>query len=173
MATANQIFEWEGDNSQALANMEYTFTRFYQSKVRLSFARVIFTEGDLDDYQALVDARNDVIARNKAKIAEGSIDGAGGRVGGGFWFAEVPVAAADIETVPAVPVYAGDLALALYVYLNETLKSTLTVYNSKPFRLGVSERGTRWDFKLVGNIDKIHKFTAASSMRELKGEGEV
>jgi len=89
--TANMVYEWEGDDTQALSSFTFKGRKeMFPKRVRFVYARVLFARGDLDDYYDLVAARNDVIKRNKAKIAEGSIDGVGGRVGGGFWFGETP-----------------------------------------------------------------------------------
>lgn len=171
MGNANLVYEWEGDATQALNPFTYKGRKeLFTKRLRFAYARVLFEKGDLEDYWTLVEARNDVISRNLAKIAEGSIDGSGGRVGGGFWFAEAPVAGAALETVPDLPVYAGDLELSLKTYLNGTLKSTKEVYSDKPFRLGVSERGTAWEFEVVGNVDKISQIDVATSVREIMEE---
>lgn len=168
MATANMIYEWEGDATQALGSFTYKTREFiFPSRIRLSYARALFERGDLSDYWDLVEARNDVISRNKAKIAEGTIDGAGGRVGGGFWFAETAISSPDMETVPDAPVYAGDLTLTLKTYCDGTLSSTQTIYSYRPFRIGVNSRHTKWQFELIGNVDAVHRFDAASSIREI------
>ena len=169
MGNANLVYEFEGDTTQALASFDFKSRMFrFPRRVRLAYGRVLFTKGDLADYWDLVEARNDVIARNLAKIAEGSIDGAGGRIGGGFWFSEEPIAADTLETVPAVPVYSGDLTLVLEVYKAGTLAATKTIYHDKPFRLGVSGKDTDWEYELVGNVDAVHQIDIASSIREMR-----
>jgi len=170
MANSNLIYEWEGDATQALNPFTFKCRKeMFPDRVRFIYARVLFEQGNLDDYYALVAARNDVIKRNLAKIAEGTIDGVGGRVGGGFWFGEVAVAGDELEDVPDEPVYAGDLSLSLKVYVDGTLENTISVYNQKPFRIGVPKRSTEWDFELVGNVDKVHQLDVVSSMAELTG----
>jgi len=169
--TANMVYEWEGDDTQALSSFTFKGRKeMFPKRVRFVYARVLFARGDLDDYYDLVAARNDVIKRNKAKIAEGSIDGVGGRIGGGFWFGETAVAGDDLETVPDEPTYSGDLSLSLKIYVDGTLENTISVYDEKPFRIGIQKKSTEWDFELVGNVDKVHKLDAASSMKELMSD---
>ena len=172
MGNANLVYEWEGDSTQALASYTYKTRKFLvSSRVRFAFARVLFELGDFEAYWDLVKARNDVIARNLAKIAEGSIDGAAGRVGGGFWFAEAPITSSTLETVPDLPVYAGDKTLQLKTYAGGTLQSTKEIYSDKPFRLGVDVKSTDWEFEIVGNADEIHQVDIATSVREIAQEG--
>lgn len=171
MGNANMIYEWEGDSSQALSNFTHKGRKeLFPKRVRFVYARVLFVQGDLDDYWDLVEARNDVINRNKAKIAEGTIDGSGGRVGGGFWFGEESVTGDALEDVPDEPTYSGDLSLSLKIYVDGTLENTISVYDTKPFRIGVQKRSADWEFELVGNVDKVHRLDVASSMRELMAE---
>ena len=171
MGNANLVFEWEGDATQALGSLTYKGRKeLFAKRLRFSVARILFERGDLEDHWDLVEARNDIITRNLAKIAEGSIDGAGGRVGGGFWFAEVPIVGTMLETVPDLPVYAGDLTLSFKTYLAGTLVSTKTIYSDKPFRIGVSQRGTAWEFEVIGNVDRISQIDVATSVREIMEE---
>jgi len=173
MGNSNLVYEWEGDSTQALAAYTYKTRRFLiPSRMRFSFARVLFELGDFTAYWLLVAARNDVIARNLAKIAEGSIDGAAGRVGGGFWFAEAAIASTTLETVPDLPVYAGDKTLVLNTYADGTLQSTNEIYSDRPFRLGVDVRSLDWECEIVGNADKIHQLDIATSVREIAQEEE-
>ncbi len=172
MGNANLVYEWEGDSTQALASYTYKTRRSLAStRVRFAFARILYELGDHEEYWDLVNARNDVIDRNLAKIAEGSIDGAGGRIGGGFWFAEAPISGSTLETVPDLPVYAGDKTLVLKTYAKGTLQSTKTIYSDKPFRLGVAGRNTDWEFEIIGNADNIHQLDVATSVREIMQEG--
>lgn len=171
MGNANMVYEWEGDSTQALTSYTYKIKRFLIPKrVRFAFARILFELGDFEAYWALVQVRNDVIARNLAKIAEGSIDGAGGRIGGGFWFAEAPISSTSLETVPDLPVYAGDKTLVLKTYAGGVLQSTKEIYSDRPFRLGVDVRSLDWEFEIIGNADKIHQLDIATSVREIAQE---
>ena len=171
MGNPNRVYEWEGDSSQAFGSYTYKVKRFLVSKrVRFAFARILFELGDFEDHWDLVKVRNDVIARNLAKIAERSIDGAGGRVGGGFWFAEAPISGSTLETVPDLPVYAGDKTLVLKTYVGGVLQSTKTIYSDRPFRLGVGIRSLDWEFEIIGNADKIHQLDIATSVREIVRE---
>lgn len=171
MGNANLVYEWEGDSTQALDSYTYKTRRFLVPKrMRFSFARILFELGDFEAYWALVQERDDVIARNLAKIAEGSIDGAGGRVGGGFWFAEAAISSSMLETVPDLPVYAGDKTLQLKTYVSGVLESTKEIYSDRPFRLGVELRSTDWEFEIIGNADKIHQLDIATSVREIAQE---
>ena len=171
MGNPNMVYEWEGDSSQVFGSYTYKVRRFLVSKrIRFAFARILFELGDFEDHWNLVKVRNDVIARNLAKIAEGSIDGAGGRVGGGFWFAEAPISGSTLETVPDLPVYAGDKTLVLKTYTGGTLQSTKTIYSDRPFRLGVGVRSLDWEFEIIGNADKIHQLDIATSVREIVRE---
>lgn len=173
MGNPNRIYEWEGDSTQALASYTYKTRRFLIPKrARFAFARILFELGDFEAYWVLVGIRNDVISRNLAKIAEGSIDGAGGRVGGGFWFAEVPISGSTLETVPDLPVYAGDKTLVLNTYTGGVLQSTKTIYSDRPFRLGVDARSSDWEFEIIGNADKIHQLDIATSVREIVEENQ-
>ena len=171
MGNTNMVYEFEGDTTQALASFDFKSKMFrVPRRVRLAYARVLFTRGDLSDYWDLVKARNDVIARNLAKIAEGTIDGAGGRVGGGFWFGDAAVTADALETVPAVPVYSGDLSLVLKVYRGGSLAATKTIYSDEPFRIDVAGRSSEWEYELIGNVDAVHQIDLASSIREMRAE---
>ncbi len=169
MATNNNVFEWEGDSSQALSSFTVkTRKEILKGRERIAYGRILFETGDFDAYQILVDDRNDVIARNKAKIAQGNVDGAGGAVGGGYWFGEVPIAGDNLETVPTLPTYTGDLALSLLIYMGGTLINTISIYHEKPFRLGTAgQRNITFEAKLTGNVTKVHQMDFGASVDEI------
>lgn len=169
MATNNNVFEWEGDNTQALASFSIkTRKEILKGRERIAYGRILFETGDFDAYWALVKERDDIIARNKAKISQGNVDGAGGAVGGGYWFGVVPIAGDDLETVPAVPSYTGDLVLSLLIYMGGTLINTIAIYHEKPFRLGTAgKRNITFEAKLVGNVEKVHQMDFGASVKEI------
>ncbi len=171
MGNTNMVYEFEGDTSQALTFFDYKSKMFrVPRRIRLVYGRVLFTQGDLATHWALVKARNDVIARNLAKIAEGTIDPSGSRVGGGFYFGSAAINADALETVPDLPVYAGDLSLVMKVYKAGILVATKAIYHDKPFRLGISGKDTEWEYELIGNVSAVHQVDLASSIREMRAE---
>lgn len=172
MGTNNMVYEWEGDSSQALGSFTVkTRVELLKGRERIAYGRIIFKTGDFDAYWALVKTRNDVIARNKAKISQGAIDGAGGATGGGYWFGEVPIAGSALETVPDEPVYAGDQAFSLEIYMGSALVNTIEVYHQKPFRLGTSgQRNITFEAKLIGNVAEVHQIDFGASVKEVMAQ---
>ena len=175
MATNNIVYEWEGDNTQALSSFTVkTRKEILKGRERIAYGRILFETGDFDAYWALVNTRNDIIARNKAKLSGGGVDGAGGAVGGGYWFGEVPVAGDELETVPTVPVYTGDLTLSLEIYMGGTLVNTISIYHQKPFRLGTAgQRNITFEAQLIGNVAKVHQMDFGASIREVMAPMEA
>jgi len=169
MAT-NKVYQFEGDQTQALANMTWRSKLFVTpKKVTFDVARIIFIEGDLDDFQALVDARAEQIKRNERILAEGAITGV--EIGGGFIFADYILGGDNLETVVAAPSYAGSLELIFKLYADDTLKFTKTLYTSDIFKCTTGYRSKKWYYQLEGNIDKVLRVDIATSSRELKFEG--
>lgn len=171
----NKVLEWEGDSSQVLASFTIkTRKEILKGRERIAYGRILFETGDFDDYWDLVQTRNDIIDRNKAKISQGSIDGAGGAAGGGYWFGEVPIAGNALETVPDELVYSGDLVLSLEIYMGGTLINTISVYHEKPFRLGTSgKRNITFETKLIGNVTKVHQMDFGASIKEIMFKTET
>lgn len=178
MTTTNHLYEFGGDPTQPLPNIAYRFKKeIFPKRVKPAFARIIFDEGDLDDFNEWVTQRQIVVRRVNQVYAESEIDGSGGRVGGGFWFGYAPISGVDVpDTVTVngveydletVPLYAGPLTLQFKVYKNGVLAETFDVSNSKPFRLGLSGRDTTWQFEINGNVEHIKRIDIASSMQEL------
>jgi hypothetical protein len=168
MGTDNMIYEWEGDSTQALASFTFKTRKYiFPKRVKMSAFRVLFVHGDLDDHQVLIDARNDVIRRNLAKIAEGKVDAADGALGGGYGFCVYPIAGDCLEEVPDAPTYAGDLSLVVKIYADGTLKQTKTIYESGVCKIPGGFRARTWEAELVGNVESLQQFDMATSVREL------
>lgn len=166
MAT-NNIYEWEGDQSQALAPFWWESREFVTpGRPRLSCARVVFTEGDLATYWALVTAREDIIERNAARLASGLLGTTGGAEGG-YIHGVYPIAGDNLEEVPAAPIYGGTLSLKFYLYADGVLKLTKQLYTSRIFKLPGGYRGLKWKIVLEGNVDKVQKLDVATSVQEI------
>ena len=183
MADSNHIFKFEGDATQPLPVFTYRYRREILTKrVRPAYARVIFKMGDLEDYWRWVELRRKAITSNRMILSEYGISGAGGRIGGGFWFSVVPIAGAQLVTeitiddvtysIETVPVYAGVLALTLNIYKDGVLNKAISVLNDQPFRTGVDTSGKDWQFELVGNVETVKRLDIASSVDELMSIGK-
>ena len=179
MATATYLYEFEGDTTQSLSNFTYRYRKeLVPKRIRPAYARVLFEKGDITDYLEWVETRSAAIAANTQILSEYGIDGAGGRVGGGFWFSVVPIAGASLITeitvgettysIDTVPVYAGDLELTLNIYKEGTLVKSISIYDEKIFRTGIQERSTDWQYELVGNVDKVRRLDVATSVAEIR-----
>jgi hypothetical protein len=184
MAISNHLYQFEGDPAQQpYPSFTYRYRReVLTRKVCPKYARVIFEKGDLSDYLNWIALREQAIKTNQMILSEYGIDGAGGRVGGGFWFSVVPIAGAQlIETIwldeetevdiTTIPIYGGDLSLVLNIYMDGTLEKSITVIDEKPFRTGLSNRSSDWQFELVGNVERVKRLDVATSMDELKKTG--
>lgn len=183
MATSNHLYQFEGDPTQPLPSFTYRYRReLLPKRIRPAYARVLFEEGDFADYMLWVETRNAAITANQMILSEYSLSGSGGRVGGGFWFSVVPIAGSSalistitvngvVYDITTVPVYAGDLSLTLNVYLKGVLVKSISVYNDKPFKLGLDERGKDWQFELVGNVERVMQLDIATSVAEIMDQG--
>lgn len=162
-AYTNIIYEFEGDATLSRGNFTWKGKAFiWPKKARPVYGFVDFDDIDFTAYLALVATRNDIIGRNNQKLAEGVVDPA--LVGGS------PLAGDGLETVPSVPAYTGDQTLTVKVYGDGTLISTVTVYDTDPFRLGTAGvRAKKWEFEIIGNVPNLRAMIASSSMREMKG----
>jgi hypothetical protein len=168
---ASEVYQWEGDSSQAFSNFIWKTKQYnFQTRLRFNYARIYFTEGDFDTFNALLDAYNNVIARNLDRLSSENIIHAQGPWQG-YEIGTLPLAGTYLEDVPTEPVYSGDKMLSLKAYCNNVLVSERLVYNERPFRLGQDIRqGREWEFILEGNVDRLQQIDLASSMDELKQE---
>jgi hypothetical protein len=168
MGFANYIWQWEGDETQAIGNMFWKSKEFlYPKKIRFAACRIIFITGDLDDYQALVDERNAIISRNLEKLSTGQIGTIGGNEGG-YLHALYPIAGDNLEDVPLEPTYAGELELTFKLYTNDVLRHTKILYTTEIFKLPGGYRGRRHYFTLEGNVERIKRVDLSTSIWELK-----
>lgn len=166
MAT-NNVYEWEGDLTQALGNFYWESREFVTpGRPRLSCARVVFTEGDLAAYWQGVLDREEIIDRNAQKLATGLLGTTGGAEGG-YIHAAYPIAGDNLEAVPTAPVYGGILSLKFYLYADGVLKMTKQLYTSRIFKLKDGYRGQKWKIILEGNVDKVQKLDVATSVQEI------
>lgn len=166
MAT-NNIYEWEGDQTQALSNFYWDSREFVTpGRPRLSCGRVVFTEGDLVTYYDAVRAREDIIERNAARLASGLLGTTGGAEGG-YIHGAYPIAGDNLEEVPAAPTYGGTLSLIFYLYADGVLKMTKQLYKTGIFKLPGGYRALKWKIVLEGNVAKVQKLDVASSVQEL------
>jgi hypothetical protein len=138
--------------------------------VRYIFARVEFIEGDLSAYQALLDARDAAIQRNKAKIAEMQIDESDGSIAGGWGFGFYALAQDALEAVPPMPSYTGDQSIIFNVYVDGILQLSRQLYKSTFMRLDGVGRGLDWQVGVLHNVEKVKRIELATSMREMKNE---
>lgn len=168
MSFANYIWQWEGDQTQAFGNMLWKSKEYlYPKKIRFAAARIIFNTGDLDEYQALLDQRAAIIARNLEKLATGNIGTIGGTEGG-YIHALYPIAGDNLEDVPPEPEYAGELQLIFKLYCNDVLRHTKQLYTTEIFKLPGGYRGRRHFFTLEGNVERVKRVDLATSIWELK-----
>jgi hypothetical protein len=171
MAYDNYIYEWQGDDTQAYGNMVWESPEIVANgRIRMSCARVLFDVGDLEAfYQTIID-RDELIARNAAKLATGQIGTIGGSEGG-YIFGQYPIAGDGLEAVPAEPTYGGDLSLTFKLYADGVLKFTKQLYNNKIFKLAGGYRGQKWIVRLEGNVAKIQRVDVATSVEEILRKG--
>lgn len=170
MGFVNNIFEWEGDDTQAFGNYLWKSREFlYAKKIRFAACRIIFIPGDLADYWAEVEARNAIISRNADLLATGLLGTTGGQEGG-YIHAQYPIAGDNLEPVPAEPTYAGELELTFRLYTDDVLRHTKQLYTTQIFKLPGGYRGRRHYFELEGNVDRIKRIDLATSIWELKND---
>lgn len=172
MAYITEIYEWEGDTTQGFDQFQWGCRQMKMStRRRLAFGQVLFEEGDLDDYQAELDAYNDTLNNNKQIISSGLLVFESGPQEG-FPVGIVPIAGTQLADAGTEPTYSGDKSLTLYVYRNGTLVATKSIYNERPFRTGVgkSTQGNEWKFVIKGNVDRVKRVCLAPSVDELKVE---
>lgn len=166
MAT-NNVYEWEGDQTQALDNFFWESREFVTpGRPRMSCARVVFTEGDLAAFWASLVAREDIIDRNMARLSSGMLGTTGGAEGG-YIHGAFPIAGDNLEEVPALPTYGGILQLKFYLYADGVLKITKDLYTSRIFKLPGGYRALKWKIVLEGNVDKVQKLDVATSVQEI------
>jgi len=107
MAYNNKVYKFQGDPTQAFANMYWESPEVVtDGRIRLSVARVLFNVGDLAAFWTTIEDRQDIIRRNSAKLATGQLGTVGG-VEGGYIFGVYPIAGDALEAVPALPAYGG------------------------------------------------------------------
>ncbi len=164
MVYVNEISEWEGDTSQYGNNYTWESKDYvFDSRVRMAVARVLFSSTDLSTYNALLEERADLLARNRAKIASGVT----GILPGGGWDFDGNVLGGDaLEPDPSAPTYAGDDELTFYLYADGVLKHTQIVTSPNPFSLPGGFRARRWTIKLIGNI-AVKRVDVAASVHEI------
>lgn len=178
MGISNHLFQFAGDPTQPLPAFVYKFRReLVPRRIRPAFARILFEEGDLIAFETWVTTRESYQTLNKQLLAEGGMDGAGGRVGGGFWFSEAPIAGTKLVdsyaidgspySIETIPIYAGDLSLTFNLYKAGVLHKTVTVTSEKPFRIGVEGKGTDWQAEIVGNVERVKRVDVATSVEEI------
>jgi len=168
MGFANAIWQWEGDETQALGNMFWKSKEFlYPKKLRFAAARIIFITGDLDEYAQAIEDREAIIKRNLDKLATGQLGTIGGNEGG-YLHALYPIAGDNLEEVPAEPVYAGELEIIFKLYTNDVLRHTKQLYTTEIFKLPGGYRGRRHYFTIEGNVERVKRIDLATSIWELK-----
>jgi hypothetical protein len=171
MAKINEVYQFEGDDTQRFGTSWWrSRVHRHPKRVRYLFARIEFVEGDLSDYQALLDTRNDTIQRNKAKLAEMQIDESDGSIAGGWGFGFYALAEDALEAVPAEPTYAGDQFIIFNVYVDGVLKLSRQLYESTFMRLDGVGRGIDWEVEMFHNVEKVRRIEMSTSMREMKNE---
>lgn len=167
MAYDNVVYEWEGDPTQPFGTMQWESPEVvHNGRIRLSVARILFDVGDLQAFYDTVLAREEIIARNAAKLASGQLGTTGGSEGG-YIFGKYPIAGDNLEAVPAAPTYGGTLDLTFKLYADGNLKFTKTIYTNKIFKLAGGYRGQKWIVSLTGNVDKVQRVDVASSVEEI------
>jgi hypothetical protein len=165
MAYVNEVYQWEGDTSQPYEETYTWKSKAYMLPVRTTFTcgRLLGEFQDRETYWALVEARNQAIMRNRARIAAGALLG----MIGDEELGERELDGDILEDVAEVAAYSGDLSCTLNVYVDDSLKFSKEVYIFHPFRLGDGFRGRTWEIEVIGNII-VKRIDLASSMEELK-----
>lgn len=165
MAYVNDVYQWEGDSTQPYETAFTWKSKRFMLPVRTTFVcgRVIAEFSDREDYWATVEARNQILMRNRARVAAGALLG----LIGDTELGDEELDGDILEDVPAAADYSGDLTCTLNVYVDTVLKFSKTVYIFHPFRLGDGYRGRTWEVEVVGNI-LVKRVDLASSVQELK-----
>jgi len=165
MAYVNEAYQWEGDATQPYEGAYTWKSKKYLLPVRTTFTcgRVIATFLDREDYWDSLEARDQVLYRNRARIAAGALLG----LIGDEELGERELNGDILEDVPTVGAYSGDYALTLKVYCDTVLRLTKEIYADVPFRLGDGFRGRTWEVEVIGNVI-VKRVDLASSMEELK-----
>lgn len=165
MSYVSQVYEWEGDATQPYETAYTWKSKKFMLPVVTTFTcgRVIAEFQDRETYWDTVEARNQVLYRNRARIAAGALLG----MIGDEELGDRELDGDILEDVPVVGAYSGDLACQLLVYCNDMLRLTKEVYIDRPFRLGNGFRGRTWEIEIIGNII-VKRLDLASSMEELK-----
>ena len=165
MSYVSQVYEWEGDATQPYETAYTWKSKKFMLPVVTTFTcgRVIAEFQDRETYWDTVEARNQVLYRNRARIAAGALLG----MIGDEELGDRELDGDILEDVPVVGDYSGDFACQLLVYCDETLRLTKEVYIDRPFRLGNGFRGRTWEIEIIGNII-VKRLDLASSMEELK-----
>ncbi len=167
MAYDNVVYEWEGDTSQAFGTMQWESPEVIaDGRIRLSVARILFDVGDLQAFYDTIIAREEIIARNAAKLATGQLGTTGGNEGG-YIFGQYPIAGDNLEAVPAAPSYGGTLSLVFKLYGDGSLKFTKQIYTNRIFKMSGGYRAQKWIISITGNVDKIQRVDVASSVEEI------
>jgi len=167
MGNANLICEFEGDDTQKLSNMVWEKEYLFPKKIRLSAGRVIFTPGDLADYQALVEAYETVVTANLLKLASFNLGAIGGAAGG-FPIGSYPLAGDNLEELPAAPTYSGDKELVLKIYSEDVLRVTIPLYHNEIFKFNAGSKKRKWKYRIEGNVDQVTLVDLATSVDEIK-----
>ena len=164
-----EVYEWEGDQTQALRNFTWRSKQFvFDNRPSHLYAVILFDQGDLEDYFAAVEAWYDVIRQNRLILLTQGIFQDGLPDGSGFPIGTQPITGTTLINPGPFPQYAGDLELTFRAYVDEVLQFTKTILNQRPFRVGTRKRGRRWSFELEGNVDRVLRMDVASSMQEIK-----
>lgn len=166
---SSEVYQWEGDATQAFSNFIWETKQYnHQGRLRYNYARIFFTEGDFDAFNAALDAYNDIINRNLDRLSSSNVIHQQGPWQG-WEIGTLPVTGTYLEEVPSQPVYSGDKMLSFKAYCDNELVSTRLVYNERPFRLGQTiKRGREWEFIFEGNVDRMQQVDMATSVDELK-----
>ena len=165
MALTNEIYEWEGDDTQPYeSNIVWKHRRFLVPNKLFSAARVIAEFDDREDYAALLEARAEAIKRNMARLSSGVLLSLIGEDEIG----DTVVNGDTLEDVPTVGDYSGDNVCIYRFYVDDEVVFTKEVYDSKPFRI-TQQRGLTVAHEVEANII-VKDIRTASSMQELKEE---
>lgn len=169
MPFTNEIFQWEGDTTQALRNFIWRSKQFvFDNRPSHLYGVILFDQGDLADYNQAVADWEDAVRKNRLILQARGVFPDSLPDGSGFGLGVRPITGTTLVDPGPFPTYTGDLTLTLRVYVNEILSFTKTIINQKPFRIGTRKRGRRWSFEIEGNVNRIKRMDFASSMDEIK-----
>lgn len=170
MGFTSEIYEWEGDTTQAFGNFIWRSKRFlWDSRPSKLYAVILFDQGDLADFEQALRDYQAIITANQLLIASGTIfPGPQLPSGSGFQIGNRGVTGTLLQNPGSLPIYSGDLTLTLRVYVDGVLRFTKTVISQLPFRIPTRRRGRAWEFELEGNVDRVRRMDFAASMEEIK-----